>query len=103
MLVGNFLKPFPDVSGIQLVLSFVGLLFFEGRRFVQDNLALFGTAVHADCPLCTSTEILNILDDLLELPASNSMLQYDVIYTVPVVVLFRLLGIGWMGLWCIKQ
>ena len=103
MLVGDLLEPLPDIPGIQLVLSLVSLLFFKGRRLVQDYLALFRTAVHANCPLCTGTEILDVLDYLLELPAAHSMLQNDVVYTVPVIVLLGLLRVGRMGLRGIEQ
>ena len=70
----------------------------KGRRLVQDYLALFRTAVHANCPSSHQhRDLLDVLDDLLELPATHSVLENDVIHLVSVIVLLRLLRVGWVG------
>ena len=85
------------------MLSFIRLLFFEGCGFIQNYLTLLCAAVHAYCTLRASANILDILDDFLKFPATNSVLKDDVVHSVSVVVLLGLLWISRMGLRSIVQ
>ena len=74
MLIGYLFKPLPNVSSIQFVLALIGLLFFKRRWLVQNYLALLCTAMHAYCTLSAGANVLNILDNLLEFPTTDTML-----------------------------
>ena len=93
MLVRNPLKPLPDVPSVELVLALVRLLLLEGGRFVEQNLALFGAAVHADGPLLTGALLLDVLDDGLELARTDSVLDDDIVHSVAIEVLLGLLRV----------
>ena len=98
MLVGNPLEPFSDVAGVQLVLALIRLLLLEGRGFVEHNLALLRTAVHADGPPLVGALLLDVFDDGLELARAHAVLDDDVVDSIPVVVLLGLLRIEGVGL-----
>ena len=90
-------EPLTDIAWVEFALGVV-VLFLEGRRLVEDDLALGRTAVHADLTLGAGGDLLDFLDDLRKFGRTNAVLGDDVADAVSVVILLALLRVGaWRG------
>ncbi len=73
--------------------ALVLLLLLESSRFIENNLALLRSTVHADGAPGHRAFLLDLLDNFLEFSRADTVLPHHIVNPVAIVVLFGFLGV----------